>query len=196
VDHEDLEDDLEELEFSLHGQERLDAFRSRADSLSPGDFGRAEYLHYLAGFFELEGRLDEADAAYDEALEDGGHTTLNSVAGRLSVSLQRQDEPATEALTSRLWTLARAKSLDDFDFEYVGDLLEHHGRLREAMRWYTVPLRDFDPDADVDLIPIGCSNGRFRVRRALGLPHDRYDEAAPLVIEHAEARRHERGRSR
>ena len=189
MDLDDVDDDLEELEFSLTGQARIDACRARADAIPQGEPGRAEYLTSLAEFLEMEDRLDEAEAAYREALDDGGPTRLHPVGGLLSVSLRRSDDTAVNAINSRLWQLARADQLTESDFEYVADVLEHHGRLREALRWYTVPLRDLDPDEDIELIPVISSNGRERVRKALGLPPDRYDEAAPRVREFAKARR-------
>ena len=187
MDLEEAEEEIEELEFSLQGEARLAAFRERADALAVGEDGRAEFLVSLAEFFEMEDLLDEADAVYREAIEDAGPTLLHPVAGLLSVALRRGDGDASvKDLNARLWTLARSDSLTGSDYEHVGDLLESHQYLREAMRWYTVPLSDFDPD-EIDLIPVVASNGRYRVRRELGLPLDRYDEAADAVREHARA---------
>lgn len=188
MDQAELDDELEELEFSCTGQARLDVFRARADSLARGEFGRAEFLTYLAQFYEMEDRFDEADAVYDEAMEDGGPTSPHPLAGKLSVAVQRGDEVSADQLVSSLWTLARAKVLTDLDHEWVGEQLEELDRLREAMRWFTVPLSDFDPDDDIDLLPRGCSSGRYRVRRALGLPHDRYDATEERLREEAKAR--------
>ncbi len=192
VDLDDVDDDLEELEFSLSGQARLDAVRARAEAMPVGEPGRAEYLTSLAEFLAMEDRLDDAEAVYREALDDGGPTLLHPLGGLMSVSLQRADDTAVNELNSRLWQLARADQLSDSDYESVADVLEFHGRLREAMRWYTVPLRHLDPEEDIDLMPIVASNGRERVRKALGLPPDRYDEAAPRVREFAKARWDER----
>jgi hypothetical protein len=150
-------------------------------------------LTSLAEFLAMEDRLDEAEATYREALDDGGPTLLHPLGGLLSVSLQRADDTAVDELNARLWQLARADQLSDSDYESLGDTLEFHGRLREALRWYTVPLRDLDPDDDIDLIPVTSSNGRERVRKALGLPPDRYDEAAPRVREYVKARWAEQG---
>ena len=188
MDRDELDAELEELEFSLTGQERLDAFRARADALSTGEFGRAEYLAYLAEFLQMDERWDEADAVYDEALEDGGSTILHPLCGKLTVAARRHDEKALQQLTATLWSRARSGELGELDHEHIGETLEHAGHLREALRWFTVPLSGFDPQEDVDIIPVVCSNGRYRVRRALGLPHDRYDDAAELVREHATAR--------
>ena len=103
VDLDDVDDDLEELEFSLSGQARLDAVRARADAMPVGEPGRAEYLTSLAEFLAMEDRLDDAEAAYREALEDGGPTLLHPLGGLLSVSLQRADDTAVNELNSRLW---------------------------------------------------------------------------------------------
>ena len=192
VDRDELDEELERLELSLDGQARLDALRARADSFSPGEFGRAEFLTSLAEFLEMAGQLDEADAVYEEALVDGGDTTFHPLAGKLSVLVKRQGNGDVAQLTTRLWSLARSGQLVEADYEHIGETLEGVGRLREALRWYTVPLADYDPEEDIDLIPPVCSNGRFRVRRALGLPRDRYDDAAELVRQHASARWEER----
>src|SRR3546814_16635133 len=50
-----------------------------------------------------------------------------------------------------------------------------HGRLEEALTWFNVGLTVAERESPGDL-DIGCLNGRFRVRRALGMPLDRLDE--------------------
>jgi hypothetical protein len=61
--------------------------------------------------------------------------------------------------------------------ERLGEILELHDRLPEALRWFDVGLvhRHDSLAEEVDDLALGCLNGHYRVRRALGLPHDRYD---------------------
>jgi hypothetical protein len=56
--------------------------------------------------------------------------------------------------------------------EYVGEALEMCGRLKDALRWFNTGLRLAAEDETPD---VGLLNGHYRVRRALGLPLDRYD---------------------
>lgn len=61
-----------------------------------------------------------------------------------------------------------------------------HDQLREAHRWFTMPLSYADPDSeDLDYL---CLAARLRVREALGLPQDRFDR---LAFEERELRRAE-----
>jgi hypothetical protein len=58
----------------------------------------------------------------------------------------------------------------------IGEVYEEHDRLREAHRWLTMPLTYADPDDDdLDYLLLVA---RLRVREALGLARDRFDEMA------------------
>ncbi len=177
MDIDEVRDEADRITLSLEGAERRTAFRRLVDSLAPGETGRAEFACELADYLALDGQLDEARQAYRDAIADGGLTSLDPRTGLLSVELAAGDEEASAALLSELLAATRTGSLGAVNIEWVGDLLEEQGRLKEAHRWFTIPLRDVDPD-DLDQLPPGCLNGRYRVRRALDLPVDRYDEAA------------------
>lgn len=141
----------------------------------------------LAEFHELDGDLETARRVYEEAITDGGPAVLDPRAGLLDVELNSGHTDKAGSLLAELTTKARADQLDITNYEFIGETLEHHERYREAMRWFTMPLRDIDPD-DIDELPIMLMNGRFRVRRILELPMDRYDVASEKVRELHRAR--------
>jgi hypothetical protein len=140
--------------------------------------GRAEAL-MLRGDQLLEaGDLDGAHRAYSDALDDGGKTVLNPRTGLLAVALERGEDPA--GLLADLMALSRCDDLVIGDYVWIAESLEAAGHLKQAMRWFTIPLRDIQP-GDVDIMPPACVEGRFRVRRALELPIDAYDESHELL---------------
>ena len=101
---------------------------------------------------------------------------LQPRAGLLAVALARGDDARVDELLAELIALSRAERLVIGDYEWIAESLEDAGRLRAALRWFTIPLRDIQP-GDLDLMPPLCLDGRWRVRRALDLPVDAYDEA-------------------
>jgi tetratricopeptide (TPR) repeat protein len=180
VDLDEAYDVIEDLQFSLSGEELIQALRDEADELAVGSEGRAAFLNVHGEFLAMDGRWDEARASYREALDDGGPTILHPLVGLLSIACRTGDDEAREQHQAALMELARQRVLTDPTYEATGETLELAGHPRAALRWYNLALGDLDPE-DVDLLPIVALNGRGRVRRALGLPHDRFDEVAPLV---------------
>ena len=87
-----------------------------------------------------------------------------------------------DAVAADLLDLSRAGALDAADHHMIGESLEEHDRPKQAHRWFTIVLRDEDPD-DLDALHMGCLHGRFRVRRELGLPLDAYDRASEELNE-------------
>lgn len=175
-------DRIEELQFSLAGQELIDALRAESDALASGETGRAAFLNVRGEFLTMAGRHDEARSAYEEALIDGGPTVLHPLCGLLGVALAQGDESAAETLLTQLKLASRSDELDLDSYENTGEILEMSERYREALRWFNIPLRDADPE-DPDPELIGVLNGHYRVRRILELPMDRFDEASVLVRE-------------
>jgi hypothetical protein len=136
----------------------------------------AAFLSTLGEFLEMDGEYDRARATFQAARADGGPTMLHPLGGVLWVELRTGNTASAENALAELTNMVKAGALSEHDCEYVGEALEDHDRHKEAMRWFTIPLRDIDPN-DIDLLPIGCLNGRSRVRRILELPMDRYDDA-------------------
>jgi tetratricopeptide (TPR) repeat protein len=176
MDWDSLQVELDEIATKPEHDERLADYRRLLADLSPGDEGRAEILSCLADELRTDGALDEARTTYQDAIDDGGRTILDPRAGLLAVALTSGDDATADELLATLLTRSRAGDLVVGDHEWIADSLEAAGRLRAALRWFTIPLRDIDP-GDVDRMPIMCLDGRWRVRRALDLPVDAYDDA-------------------
>lgn len=171
-----LSEQLDEIGSMQDRAWRLEQFRQLLTDMTFGEEGRAEVLTYLADDLMRDGQLDEAGVRYQEALDDGGRTVLEPHIGLLDVALARGDDARVDELLALLIAKSRADELVVGDHEWIGDSLEEAGRLREALRWFTIPLRDIQP-GHYELMPIISLNGRWRVRRALGLPLDAYDDA-------------------
>ena len=180
MDWEALGDELEEIALTPDRAYRLGEYRRLLTVVGPGEEGHAEVLTCLADDLVGEGLLDEARAAYEAAVADGGRTVLDPHGGLLNVALHAGDDALVDELLAVLIAKSRADELVVSDYEWVAGSLEESGRLRTALRWYTIPLRDIQPGA-VDLMPVACLEGRWRVRRELDLPVDAYDEAHELL---------------
>lgn len=176
MDWDELGDELERIGDTSDRTHRLGEYRRLLTGLSAGQEGYAEVLTNLADDLTTEGSLDEAQLAYQQAVDDGGRTVLDPRVGLLDLALRRGDDERADELLAVLLARSRADELVIGDYEWIGESLEEAGRLRAALRWLTIPLRDIQP-GDLDLMPIVCLDGRWRVRRALDLPVDAYDEA-------------------
>lgn len=173
---DELGDTIAEVAALPSRSARLAEYERLLTTFAPGQEGRAEVLMCRADDLADDDRLDEAEASYQAAADDGGRTVLAPDAGLLVVALVRGDDVRVDELLARLIALSRSDGLVIGDYEWIAESLEEAGRLRAALRWFTIPLRDIQP-GDLDLMPPLCLDGRFRVRRALELPVDAYDEA-------------------
>lgn len=176
VTWEALGDELEQIAAEPDGDRRAAEYERVLSGLAPGGEGWAETLMCLAEERKLAGRLDDARDLYRQAFDDGGRTVLDAQAGLLDVALAAGDDARADELLGLLLTRSRNDELVVGDYEWIGEQLEAAGRLRQALRWFTIPVRDLQPGA-TELMPITCLDGRFRVRRALDLPLDAYDDA-------------------
>lgn len=181
MDFEQACDEVDAIQDVRDLDSRIAALQQRAGELAIGEDGRAAFLAALASELQLKGDVDQARATYLAAIDDGGPTVLELRCGLLSVELESGSEDRVKQLLSELLALSRADMLVEVEYEWIADSLEYADRLREAMRWYTIPMRDIDAE-DIDLLPIGLLHGRWRVRRELGLPPDAYDEARELLM--------------
>jgi tetratricopeptide (TPR) repeat protein len=176
---------LDAWEFDLSGQERIDTFGAHAATMEVGASGRAELLTMQAEFLAQDRQLDEARTAFAAALEDGGWTTLHPKVGLAVLALEQGDEAEADALLAELLTLYRDDQLDPDACAEVGEALEKAGRLKQAHRWFTMPLRELDAE-ELEEGDLSLLSGRYRVRRALGLPMDVFDEETDALREEYE----------
>lgn len=182
MDWEELGDKLEEIGLATDRPDRLGEYQQILAGLPAGTEGHAEVLTCMADELKWQGRLDEAAATYRAAIDDGGRTILSPYTGLLNIALERGADEEVDDLLALLLARSRADGLVIGDYEWIGESLEEAGRLRAALRWFTIPLRDIQP-GDVDLMPPGCLQGRYRVRRSLELSIDAYDEAHEVWLE-------------
>ncbi|HET7357601.1 MAG TPA: SEC-C metal-binding domain-containing protein [Nocardioidaceae bacterium] len=172
LDH--LLDEVEHLAVEHSDTDLAQLLEHRAQALDPGARERAAWLSHAGERWEMADDLVRARACYEEAVRDGGVAWIDPRASLVSVLLDLGD-PAAEPLLDELRSDLGLGRLRGPVHEYVGEALELHDRLEEALRWFTSGLTQVarDDPEDVDL---GCLNGRYRVRRQLGLPRDRFDE--------------------
>lgn len=166
---EAISDEVEELHARMPDAALARHLEQRGDTDAPGTFGRAAWLSHAGEYWELAHQPARARSCYERAAQDGGPTWIDPRAQLLGVLFELGEEPRIQALLDDLRRDVRAGRARGPVHEFVGEALELNGRLDEALRWYQAGLARAEEDDD------GCLNGRYRVRRALGLPHDRYD---------------------
>ena len=156
-------------------------------SMAVGDPGRLDVLHVIADHRAMRGEVDDALALLDQAgpTSDDDADVLQSMRAAYLIDGDRSDE--AEPLLRDL--RRRGAHLPHEAIERVAEALEEDGRLREAMRWFTIGLRDLDPQRDLATHEEEYALvGRWRVRQALGLPPDHYDVLARETLDARRAR--------
>jgi tetratricopeptide (TPR) repeat protein len=182
-----VQDQIDDIEINLDGREEKIAALERllADAVrhSPA---WAEVITVLAGHQQALGWHEAAIARLEEVRAAGIDTEPSIEAHLLSAHLGAGNDAEAAALERELRARSRETYLGD-DYSWVGEAYEEADRLKEALRWFSMANRDVDPD-DIDMLEPFALAGRWRVRRALGLPEDAYDEAARIVRESNRAR--------
>lgn len=179
ITQQEVEDQLDEWEFGLPVEERYTKAAAWLPEFSPGAPGRARLLNYAGEMARLLGRPSEALDRYRAAEADGGDTTIDPRAMQLDALLELGDDADVDAHLTELRRISAARESRGVFHEFIADVLESHDRLKDAHRWYNLGLRDLDPERDEpDLREQHHLRGRRRVRRALGLPVDRFDALA------------------
>lgn len=171
---DDILDEVEALGRQMAGDALARLFEERARGIPVGAPGRAAWLSHAGERWEMEGELVRARTCYEQAAQDGGAAYLDPRAELVNVLLELGETSRVDELLADIRRDLRAGWSGRFVHETVGEALEMHGRPKEALRWYSAGLthaENLDPGA----VDIGCLNGRYRVRRVLGLPQDRYD---------------------
>lgn len=180
MESQDISDEIDDIVFDMAPAQRIARLRERIAEFAPGEDGRAAFLCALAGELNMAGDLDGARTASLAAIDDGGPTTLDPRCGLLMNELHAGDQVRADEILGELLARVRAGLLGETECEWIAGSLEEADRLKDAHRWYTIPVRDIDPE-DIDELPIHLLDGRYRVRRELGLPLDAYDEARDLL---------------
>ncbi|MEX0426371.1 SEC-C metal-binding domain-containing protein [Nocardioides sp. DS6] len=172
-----VRDQIDDLTARVPRDEIAPTLESVGRELPHGAESRAEYFSSAADWYVMMAAYDDARRCLDEARADGGETTVDVDVQLVDLLLRSDDRGELESTVTRL--RHRARELDDLDRQMVAESFEEAGRLEDAHRWFTVVLRDTDPD-DLDAYhpAYPASLGRLRVRKALGLPTDRFDAAA------------------
>lgn len=171
-------DRLTDIEETVPFSEKAERFEELAASLPVGENGRASFLVAAGEHWQMRKQYDEARRCFEAAQADGGQTGTPALANLHSLALETGNEEEATTLIAELREMARREELYPMDFNFIGETFEAFDRLAEAQRWFTLPLSYLDPVLDEDELDPYCLAGRHRVRRALGLPVDRYDQAA------------------
>ena len=159
------------------------------ETMAPGDPGRIDVLQVVADHHAMRGEVEEAlttlDRAHAGATSDQERDVVQAMRVTFLIEAGRGDEaePMLQALRRR------GPALPSEAIERVGDVLEDKGRLREAARWFTIGLRELDPQHDFpEPGEEYALTRRMRVRQDLGLPPDHYDVLARTVLEERRSR--------
>lgn len=172
---DEIFDDVEELAAELPRRELALTLEQRARELAPGTPGRAAWLSHAGEHWELAGELARARDCYERAAEDGGPAWLDPRAELFGVLVKLGDKDRAEELLDELRRDLAAGRVSGDAHDFVGETLEEQGRLTEALRWFSAGLTRARNQGRDEAQQYGCLNGRYRVRRTLGLPLDRYD---------------------
>ena len=171
---EAIGDEVEALGPFMKGERHASAMEQRAQTMAVGEPGRAEWFLHAGDRWSLSGEPTRARACYERALEDGGPTWIDPRALLVSVLFQLGASAEAEDVLSTLRRdIARSGALGPVH-EFVGEALELSGNLQESLRWYAAGLTYLERQ-DPGAVDLGCLNGRYRVRRELGLGLDGYD---------------------
>ncbi|GAA1478216.1 hypothetical protein GCM10009623_26620 [Nocardioides aestuarii] len=171
---DELVDLMTSLEEGVPVPGKAAAFEDEARRLAVGEHGRAQLLAAAGEHWQMRGEYDEARRCYREARVDGGDALVDIWAHFLSLALAEGDEEQVTVVDKSLRVAVSVDALEPATCHFVGESYELHGRLRDALRWFTLPLTWGEED-DLD---DECLRARWRVRRDLGLPIDRLDSLA------------------
>ena len=173
VTEDELFDLMDEIDMSGSRDKATD-FETAAAQVPVGEYGRASLLVAAGDHWQMRKEYDEARRCFLEARADGGESSVDAEAYLLDLALEEGDSEVASHQLATLKGMARRDEISTETCHFIGEALELHDRLQEAQRWFTMPLTWSDED-DLDFL---CLVGRERVRRALGLPQDRFDVIA------------------
>jgi len=209
TDPDDLGGVLDEIDDLRYGsgfghEDLLAQLEARANALQPGSVGRAEYWSAAADACAMAGEHERAVLLFEQAVADGGDTTINARAALIGALLAAGQHDRVDGLLAELLRDVRAGRAKGVVHEYVAEELEHAGRLKESLRWFSMSVKHLDdPDVvslleleDLTLAEIGSLAGRARVRKTLGMLPDYLDDlsaefraAITAGVQHDDVRR-------
>lgn len=177
VDTYDAEDLYDEIEWGT-GTDKAAAHERAGRAIPEGEHGRVLFLRAAARHWLARDEITHARELLEEV--DGGpdEGALSLDALRVSIALKEQDTAAADVLLARLLADFRKDLVSSSTCHYLGESLQLAGEPRKALRWFTLPLSNIDPDEDLDDLEELCVEGRAAVRREMGLPKDRFDLVA------------------
>ena len=174
-------DRLTEID-SARRSDKAEAFEALATSMPVGEHGRCSFLIAAGEHRQMRKEYDEARRL---------SSWPSPTAARAGPAHRQPAQPGARhrrrvggrVVEKQLRQLVRSDEVTMATCVHVGDSFEAYDRLREAMRWFTMPLTwDDGEDEDLDHL---CLVGRWRVRRRLELPADRFDRIAATRLSSA-----------
>ena len=176
MDEDELFDVLTNID-SAAVPDKAERFESEAQRLEPGEHGRASLLIASGEHWQMRGEFDKAQESFEAALADGGESAADPEVALFGLAMERAGRRREQPGTSRHSRLGGRGAAD------LGQLpgcrrasTRSTASSAEAHRWLTMPLTYADADdEDLDYLLLAS---RLRVREALGLPRDRFDQRA------------------
>ena len=170
---EAIGDEVEALGPFLKGERHASVMEQRAQTMAVGAPGRADCFstRVTAGACQdsRRARGSATSAPWRRAAPRG-----STLARCWSPSCSSWEPPRRRTTCCRRCAAtSRGRALGPVH-EFVGEALELNGDLQESLRWYAAGLTYLErqyPGA----VDLGCLNGRYRVRRELGLGLEGYD---------------------
>ena len=172
---DEIADEVESLPAGLSNADVAVMLEERGRGLATGTRGRAAWLCHAGEHWELAGEHERARGCYEQAARDGGPATIDPRAELFSVLVALGETERADELLAALRRDLAAGDVRGDAHDFVGETLEEQGRLEEALRWFSAGLTQALNRGRDEEQEYGCLNGRYRCRRALGLPQDRYD---------------------
>lgn len=159
------------------GPSKPEMLETAALAMPLDERNRATFLLTAGLLWQGRREYDAARRCYGSAIALGGRAAQEGLAGLLQVGFLTEDRAAVDAAAHELLGLAGQRPLLPSVCFDVATAYECEDLPQEALRWYSIPLSYFDP-ADREYLGADCLEGRYELRRQLGLSRDAYDEAA------------------
>jgi hypothetical protein len=174
-----LFEEISDLEMTLPAETKAEHFQRLADDEVAAGPRRVALLAAAGDHWQLRGEYGRARECFEAMPAAGDDDELPAAAHLLVLALETGDHERADLLDRELRQLSTERHLGTA-YAFVAESYEEAGRLRDAVRWFSLANADVDPD-DLGALDVVAVIGRARARRALGLPRDRYDHAATTL---------------